>query len=89
MVNMRYVTQVPHRRAWLCLNQALFDAHFKNNISSQLARINGSSSGVPGGGRGGSFEPFAGAQFQGDFKSKMMQLLYGDVMGSIETRNQA
>ena len=79
MVNMRYVTQVPHTRAWLCLNQALFDAHFKNNISSQLARINGSSSGVPGDG-GGSFDPFAGAHFQGEFKSKMMQLLYGDVI---------
>jgi len=83
MVNMRYVTQVPHTRAWLCLNQALFDAHFKISITSQLARMNGSSSGVPGGG-GGSFEPFAGAHFQGDCKSKMTQLLYGDVIMAIE-----
>ena len=83
MVNMRYVTQVPHTRAWLCLNQALFDAHFKISITSQLARMNGSSSGVPGGG-GGSFEPFARAHFQVDCKSKMMQLLYGDVMKAIE-----
>ena len=43
--------------------------------------MNGSSYGVPGGG-GGSFAPFAGAHFQGDCKSKMMQLLYGDVMRS-------
>ena len=82
MVNMRYVTQVPHTRAWLCLNQDLFDAHFKINITSQLARMNGSSK-VPKGG-GGSFEPFAGAHFQGDCKSKMMQLLYGDVIKAID-----
>lgn len=75
MVNMRYVTQVPHSRAWLCLNQALFDEHFKINVTSQLARMNG---------EGGSFEPFAGAHFQGDCKSKMMQLLYGDVIKAIE-----
>jgi len=63
------------------INQALFDAHFKISITSQLSRMNGSSYGVPGGG-GGSFEPFAGAHFQGDCKSKMMQLLYGDVTRS-------
>jgi hypothetical protein len=83
MVNMRYVTQVPHTRAWLCLNQALFDTHFKISITSQLARVNGSSSWGPGVG-GGSFEPFAGAHFQGDCKSKMMQLLYGDVIKAIK-----
>jgi len=88
MVDMRYVSQVPHTRAWLCLNQALFDEHFKISITSQLVRMNGrSSSGVPDGegGRGGApFEPFAGAHFQGDCKSKMMQLLYGDVVKAIE-----
>ena len=36
--NMRSVTQVPHTRAWLCLDQALFDAHFRINMTSQLAR---------------------------------------------------
>jgi len=77
MVNMRYVTHVPKTRAWLCLNQALFDAHFKINITSQLARKDGGETGA-------SFEPFAGAHFQGDCKSKMMQLLYGDVMRAIE-----
>jgi hypothetical protein len=82
MVNMRYLTQVPHTRAWLCLNQALFDEHFKISISSQLARMNGGGR-VPDGG-GGSFGPFAGAHFQGDCKSKMMQLLYGDVMTAID-----
>lgn len=80
--NMRSVTQVPHTRAWLCLDRALFDSHFKINITSQLARMNGGG-GVPDG-RGGSFEPFAGAHFQGDCKAKMMQLLYVDVMRAIE-----
>jgi len=82
MVNMRYVTQVPRTRAWLCLDHDLFDAHFKINITCQLARMNGGD-GVPDGG-GGSFEPFAGAQFQGDCKVTMMQLLYVDVMRAIE-----
>ena len=82
MVNMRYVTQAPRTRAWLCLDQALFDAHFKINITSQLARMNGGV-GVTDS-EGGSFEPFAGAHFQGDCKAKMMQLLYVDVMRAIE-----
>ena len=38
MVNMRYVTQVPHTRAWLCLNQALFDAHFKISKNKENKR---------------------------------------------------
>ena len=86
MVDMRYVSQVPHTRAWLCLNQALFDEHFKISITSQLVRMNGSSSGVPDNGEGGegAFKPFAGAHFQGDCKSKMMQLLYVDVMRVID-----
>lgn len=80
MVNMRYVTQVPHTRAWLCLNQALFDAHFKISITSQLVRTNGGEGpdGV------GSFEPLPGAYFQGDCKFRMMELLYGDVTKAIE-----
>ena len=82
MVNMRYVTQAPRTRAWLCLDQALFDAHFKINITRHLARMNGGV-GVTDS-EGGSFEPFAGAHFQGDCKAKMMQLLYVDVMRAIE-----
>ena len=78
--NMRSVTLVPHTRAWLCLNQAMFDAHFRINITSQLARMNGGEGpdGV------GSFEPLPGAHFQGDCKFRMMQLLYGDVIKAIE-----
>ena len=78
--NMRSVTQVPHTRAWLCLNQALFDAHFRINMTSQLARMNGGEGpdGV------GSFEPLPGAHFQGDCKFRIMQLLYGDVIKAIE-----
>ena len=72
---MRSVTQVPHTRAWLCLDKTLFDAHFRISITSQLARMDGG---------GGSFEPFAGAHFQGDCKSKIMQLLYSDVIKAIE-----
>jgi hypothetical protein len=30
MVDMRYVSQVPHTRAWLCLNQALVEAAFQD-----------------------------------------------------------
>lgn len=78
--NMRSVTQVPHTRAWLCLDRALFDAHFRINITSQSARTDG---GTPGDG-GGSFQLLPGAHFQGDCKSKIMELLYGDVMRAIE-----
>ena len=35
-------------------------------------------------GGGGSFGPIAGAHFQGDCKSKMMQLLLGDGIKAIE-----
>jgi len=78
--NMRSVTQVPHTRAWLCLDRALFDAHFRINITSQSARTGG---GTPGD-EAGSFQPLPGAHFQGDCKAKMMQLLYGDVIKAIE-----
>ena len=78
--NMRSVTQVPHTRAWLCLDRALFDAHFRINITRQSARTGG---GAPGE-ETGSFQPLPGAHFQGDCKTKMMQLLYGDVIKAIE-----
>ena len=78
--NMRSVTQVPHTRAWLCLNQAIFDAYFRINITSQLARMNGGEG--PDGVE--SFHPLPGAYFQGDCKLRMMQLLYGDVIKAIE-----
>ena len=53
-------------------DEALFDEHFKISITSQLARMNGG---------GGSF---AGAHSQGDCKSKMTQLLFGDGMKAID-----
>lgn len=77
---MLSVTQVPHTHAWQCLDQALFDEHFRINITSQSARING---GTPDA-AGGSFQPLAGAHFQEDCKAKMKLLLYSDVMRVIE-----
>lgn len=79
--NMRSVTQVPHTHAWLCLDESLFGAHFRINITSQSARING---GIPDDGGGRSFQPLPGAHFQGDCKSKLKQLLYDDVVRAIE-----
>ena len=61
----------------LYLDQALFDAHFKISITSQWERIDG---GIPDHGGGRSFQSLPGEHFQGDCKSKMTQLLYGDVM---------